>query len=251
MVPHATLIPHYKGPPFNKHHYTKLQTRRRHTLGQNCLSTYRAKSWTWDSISLSRTNNLPERTKEKKENCNIVSSCFITSWSNSCHSFGGSGARTFLAFEFSHSSGALGQLGPEALRLGDPLPGGVGREFLLYGNHGRSTAVTRIRQSGASGRSESPWLVQTFAKAYNMGAQNPRGRVGPMERLVLVSRAVFGDLGPAVCQGHREHQKECGHPFVDMEVVHEDEKKGCSFLYGLLAKLPRGRPLQVAKQGKG
>ena len=36
--------------------------------------------------------------------------------------------------------------------------------------------------------------------------------------------------------------------FVDMSVMHEDEKKRCSFLYGLLASLLRGRPLQVVKQ---
>ena len=35
---------------------------------------------------------------------------------------------------------------------------------------------------------------------------------------------------------------------VDMSVMHEDEKKRCSFLYGLLASLLRGRPLQVVKQ---
>ena len=35
---------------------------------------------------------------------------------------------------------------------------------------------------------------------------------------------------------------------VDMSVMHDDEKKRCSFLYGLLASLLRGRPLQVVKQ---
>ena len=36
--------------------------------------------------------------------------------------------------------------------------------------------------------------------------------------------------------------------FVDMSVMHGDEKKRCSFLHGLLASLLRGRPLQLVKE---